>query len=626
MATYKEIKGATVQTRDEDPVVGGIAGATWSSGGALNTGRGLMGNGIGTQTAAAVVAGFNPPNTYYANTEEYDGSSWTESGDLPSARYQGMAGGTQNAGIYAGGFGGSWPALSATLYYNGTSWSDQSANLNQSRDSLKGTGIQTAALACGGISGPGSPADDETETWNGSAWTEVSELNTARYNHNVAGISTDAIAGPGTAPPGYAAAVETWNGSSWTEATEISTSRNNYGRTNYAAGGASTGALIFGGQSQPSGSPATLAVNEFWNGSSWTEVADLGTGRSRLAGAGTTTAALAVGAYPNTNNSATEEFSAAPVTAAILTEGSIFLSGGTTLKGFGKAAGIPSATWASGGSLNTARSENFGNGVGTQTAAGIAGGYTTANVGIHEQYDGTSWTETTDLNTARGGTWADGTQSASWIAAGVAPSYVTNTETWNGSAWTEVNEVNTARAFGGGTCGRSSTVGLVVAGYTGTANTGVVEQWDGTNWTEVGDLNSARRKAGGFGTSTLAFAIGAAPSPGNPGLNDKVESWDGSSWTETTEINTGRGAVGGAGVTTSGLIFGSEQTPRQITEAWNGTAWSEVNDMGVNQGNSAGAGGSAISAFIAGGNNGSTNVANTEEFTADAGLANVTVS
>ena len=38
MATYKEIKGVTVQTLDEDPVVR-EAGATWASGGTLNTAR-----------------------------------------------------------------------------------------------------------------------------------------------------------------------------------------------------------------------------------------------------------------------------------------------------------------------------------------------------------------------------------------------------------------------------------------------------------------------------------------------------------------------------------------------------------------------------------------------------------
>ena len=48
MATYKEIKGVTVQTRDEDPVqnVG-----SWSSGGDLNTARYEFG-GFGIQTSS----------------------------------------------------------------------------------------------------------------------------------------------------------------------------------------------------------------------------------------------------------------------------------------------------------------------------------------------------------------------------------------------------------------------------------------------------------------------------------------------------------------------------------------------------------------------------------------------
>jgi len=273
--------------------------------------------------------------------------------------------------------------------------------------------------------------------------------------------------------------------------------------------------------------------------------------------------------------------------------------------------------WSSGGSLNTARGENFGNGVGTQTAAAVAGGATIpGSVAVHEQYDGTSWTEATDINTARDGTWADGTQPAFWVAGGGAPSYVTNTETWNGSSWTEVNELNTARAYGGGTCGRSSTAGLVVAGYTGTANSNAVESWDGTNWTEIAEVNSARRKASGFGTSTAAFAIGASPSPGNPGLDARVESWNGSSWTETTEINSGRGASSGAGTTTDGLIAGSEQSPTNaLTENWNGTTWTEVNDLGTARGNFAGSGGTGSVAWAAGGTPGSGYVTNTEEWT-----------
>ena len=67
---------------------------------------------------------------------------------------------------------------------------------------------------------------------------------------------------------------------------------------------------------------------------------------------------------PPRSTAATEEWSFPPSTSAILTEGDLFLSGGTTLKGFGKAAGIPSATWASGGSLNTARYRMSGAGGG----------------------------------------------------------------------------------------------------------------------------------------------------------------------------------------------------------------------------------------------------------------------
>ena len=70
-----------------------------------------------------------------------------------------------------------------------------------------------------------------------------------------------------------------------------------------------------------------------------------------------------------------EEWEFPPVTAAILTEGSLFLSGGTTLKGFGKAAGIPAATWASGGSLNAGRYNLSGIKHMEQTASSIFGGY-----------------------------------------------------------------------------------------------------------------------------------------------------------------------------------------------------------------------------------------------------------
>ena len=78
MATYKEIKGVTVQTLDSDPV---LNVNSWSSGGSMTTDRQRMG-GDGTQTALIVAGGTTPsPSDQKALTETYNGSSFTEVGD-----------------------------------------------------------------------------------------------------------------------------------------------------------------------------------------------------------------------------------------------------------------------------------------------------------------------------------------------------------------------------------------------------------------------------------------------------------------------------------------------------------------------------------------------------------------
>ena len=72
MATYKEIKGVTIQTLSEDPVVNA---GSWASGGALNEARSSVG-GVGTQTAALCFGGdHGGPTPEVANTETYNGTS-----------------------------------------------------------------------------------------------------------------------------------------------------------------------------------------------------------------------------------------------------------------------------------------------------------------------------------------------------------------------------------------------------------------------------------------------------------------------------------------------------------------------------------------------------------------------
>jgi hypothetical protein len=57
-------------------------GSTWTAGGSLTTGRGLLG-GAGLQTAGLAYGGNLSPKT---QTEEYNGATWTNGGSLNTGR------------------------------------------------------------------------------------------------------------------------------------------------------------------------------------------------------------------------------------------------------------------------------------------------------------------------------------------------------------------------------------------------------------------------------------------------------------------------------------------------------------------------------------------------------------
>jgi len=89
----------------------------------LNTAR-LRGAGAGTQTAGLMFGGTSPSTNETGDTEEYNGSSWSEQNNLGEVRARLGGAGTQTAGL---AFGGSSPGVSLevdTEEYNGTSWSE----------------------------------------------------------------------------------------------------------------------------------------------------------------------------------------------------------------------------------------------------------------------------------------------------------------------------------------------------------------------------------------------------------------------------------------------------------------------------------------------------------------------
>ena len=144
MTTYKEIFGKPIKVVSSDPTDTGaegqiwynstlgsfrsiIAAGTWSAGGNMNTARRLL-SGLGTQTASLGFGGYIGPSTNAS--EEYNGTSWTNSPNYPSVIYGAGAIGTQTAGVGAGGYlQPTTSSVNTTQDYNGSSWGSGSGTL-----------------------------------------------------------------------------------------------------------------------------------------------------------------------------------------------------------------------------------------------------------------------------------------------------------------------------------------------------------------------------------------------------------------------------------------------------------------------------------------------------------------
>ena len=93
-----------------------------------------------------------------------------------------------------------------------------------------------------------------------------------------------------------------------------------------------------------------------------------------------------------------------------------------------------------------------------------------------------------------------------------SPSQTANTESWDGTSWTEVNNLNTARATLYNFAGTGSQA-VAAGGYAGSSRVAVSEIWDGTSWTEGNDLSTARNAGYGLGFGTAGIHCGGDASP-----------------------------------------------------------------------------------------------------------------
>ena len=396
-------------------------------------------NGIGSSTSAAWVGGSiypgpQPPGSFH---EQWNGTCWSESTDA-NQKTHGAGSGIVNTAMVI--FGGN--PVGYTEIWNGTAWTE-TTDLNEARNSQGGTGAggATSALSVGGVppggqpqgtgnveefvssqpigafsSGPNmnlarynmssigtstaalavggrAPVKSENEEWNGTAWTEKADLNSGRHSMSSSGTTTSGLVSGGE-DTAYRNLVEEWNGTSFAVQTAIGTTRGEGG----GAGASAEAALVYAGYAPP----GVFALTERWNGSAWSEVADMSQARYQVtSGMGRTyDAALCVGGRTSGTNivASTEVWN------------------GTS--------------WFEGATLNNGRVMGAGQ-TGSTTSSIVAGGYITTAVANNEDFNGISWRETSDLSTVRSGPGGAGADATSAIVfAGGTPSAVLTSEIW----------------------------------------------------------------------------------------------------------------------------------------------------------------------------------------------------
>ena len=240
----------------------------------------------------------------------------------------------------------------------------------------------------------------------------------------------------------------------------------------------------------------------------------------------------------------------------------------------------PTAAWASGPALSTARAG--GGSGGTPTAAWLGGGITGwpgSIVATTEEYNGSSWTAGGALTNARVYTGGAGPITAGIVVAG-APPYApspsggqTVVESYNGASWS----AETATPIG---LWSNTAFGTAAACTTAGANphtTNFVFDYDGSSWSTGGTMNAIRAYSASAGTQTAGGVMGGY---GPRGTN--YEQYDGSSWTAGPALNTARYFSGAGGPQTATIYFGGEAPPPAAageTELFDGTSWTEGADL-----------------------------------------------
>ena len=462
--------------------------------------------------------------------------AWSSGTALSTGRYNLAGSGTQTAGLVAGG---TTPGIvTNTEHYNGTGWRN-GGTLNVGRDSATMFGLSTAATFVGGYAPSPNGFRSLVEEYNGSTWSEETDMPAPRAQGASAGTQTDGIVfGGNQGPPGSPETTATttleYNGSSWTTGGAMSVND----RYIMGCGGSQAQALRVGGESD------TDATEEY-DGSSWTTGGNLNTGRNQGAASGTNTAGLVFGGNPNRTNT----------------------------------EGYDGTSWSNKPALATGVEDTSGSAQGTNAEA-FQAGQSASPISIVQNWNSAASVVTAgafaslpNLNTARWGLGAAGTKSAGIVFGGRNPSVAQNlalTEEYSGSSWSEGPDLGQARRV----CGKGTGTQTAALAHGGHYNSPsvrykVAEEFDGSSWTNGGTSTNAHDGTANLGTLTAAASCGGYD--GSP--TNKTEEYDGTSFSTANDMPYSAYQLTASGSQTAGFVFGGGYPSVTTSANYDGTNW-----------------------------------------------------
>ena len=599
-------------------------GIAWAAGGAANRDFSRA-NQVGYVNAAVKWGGY----AQKCETEEYNGTVWSNASNMSNGQNSGGAAGTQNAALAFQGKTGNVNNGICTEEYNGTSWSTSGAVGSGARYTSQGFGSQNSAVAFG------NQAD--THLYDGSAWSTLSGVAAAHPNYangQSVGTQTGGLAfGGGSA---YAGSANTttfqFDGSVWSSVGTMITFQGH----KFAGGaGDSHRSLAFGGNADSpyntgGGGNGCTRMDEwdgnfintgsfgrieatYFNGDATSFSASLFDGTNTISSSAQIANDVSGSFISGFGFGASFESSFDGVSGSRFTPGvsgssefysssfghpsqfggvsGSYSSGGTDFSPLLQyAAGhikgtVISGAWTVVGSMITGRRKLSASGVTNATLA--IGGCTPSNQfnSCTEEYNGSSWAAAGALINGRkaAGSTSPGTQNAALSVAGNAPSPYGNTftEHYNGTAWAAGGAV-IQRRFDTGNAGTENAA-LLFGGRTYTpalTNQTCTEEYNGTAWSESGASGPAFDRFGGGGLQNAAFAFDGTDH----------DQYDGTTWSEETSLSIGKEQGAAAGTQNSILTIGGLGTPHTLSLHYDGTTWSSGGSISAYKYGNAGTG------------------------------------